>query len=198
VVGCLALLALIVLLMVLQKRRDRRHHKSSKLAMVRTFGSSKADLDGFTDDDTEAMAIPDPYVYGSVYRTSSTLAPIETEDLSRSTSASRQIPAAAAATRSPSTPMTRKGERHLPNYATSAQERSLGGASSSRSGIQEEDIDRLAARMVVMMSAGRLAEQAWTRGTPGGIGGEDDVRVPPPMYKDVARKSGSHPGGGRL
>lgn len=197
-IGSLVLLSIIVVLIALQRRKDRRH-TSSKAELIRTFGSTKAGLDGSEDDDADEMAIPDPYVYGVVSRAKTMdLAASEAETPSRNRTTTRHSPAELANV-SPATLPSRKGERYLPNYGTPPMDQPEG---SPQSRIQEEDIDRLAARMVAMMSSGRLADQAWAPEAhiPRKKGHElgDEVRVPPPLYNDVARRSsGQHPSGGR-
>jgi hypothetical protein len=200
VAGILVLLSVIVILLILRRRRNRRHHTSSRDELVRTFGRDKADLDGTAGDDADDMAIPEPYVYGSVSRARSTQhALLETGNPSRS---GATTPRSSESSRIlPPTLASRKGERYLPEDAAPPHDTSSAGASQSR--IQEEDIDRLAARMVAMMAAGRLGDQSWSPEAQGArnksVALGYDHPAPPPLYKDVARRSsGGQPlNGGR-
>ncbi|KAF8588086.1 hypothetical protein K439DRAFT_1658728 [Ramaria rubella] len=201
VVGVIVLLAVITILMIIQRRKDR-HQTSSKEEFVRTFGSANANLDGAGEDDMEEMAMPEPYVYRTVsHQQPTSLAPVNTEAVHRGPSATgiRPSPSPISSTDSPSARASRKGERYLPNDTTSPQDESTKGAYRAR--IEEEDIDRLAVRMVAMMAAGRLAEnQAYNPGNRGprntGLDLDEELPAPPPMYNDVARRSGPHPRGG--
>ena len=193
--GVLALLTVIAILIFLQRRKDRRsHHTSSRDELVRTFGSAKAGLDSAAEDDTNEMAIPEPYVYKSVSRGHSTdlASPVMEHPRQSGTSVTRLVETSRTPP-APTTLATRKGERYLPNDTTSSSnDNTAGGSSQSR--IQEEDIDRLAARMVAMMSSGRLADQAWAPGAQGARrkafeDDGDDLPAAPPLYKDVARRT---------
>ena len=100
---------------------------------------------------------------------------------------------------------------YLPlNTATTSQDGSTitrnlneGGAEDSR--LKEDDLDRPAARMVVMMAFGRPSDQALTRESLSRdrdrdekirVGTEEEFPAPPPLYKDVVRRSESRTGGG--
>ena len=201
VIGVLAFFAVAAVTITLQRRKDRRQSRNSRIDVVKKYGGGKIDLDGVPDDDEE-MAIPEPYVYKTVSRARKTsLAPLQTEDLRRNPSSTRHSSADSLNTSSHASLPSRKGERYLPNVANAPQDSGAGGSSQSR--IQEEDIDRLAARMVAMMSAGRLADQSWTpeAGEPRNKGSDpgSDLQVPPPLYKDVTRRGsgGQYPSGGR-
>jgi len=203
VVGVLALLFVIGILIYLQRRKDRRH-TTSKDELIRTFGSAKAGLDSTGADGASEMAIPEPYVYKSVTRAQVTnRIPLEAENLRQSSTSTS--PSVEPSRTPPSNLAARKGERYLSNNITSPTPEDTTPGGSSQSRIQEEDIDRLAARMVAMMSAGRLSDQAWTpqggardaRNKDFDVG--DDLPAAPPLYNDVTRRTSgaAHASGGR-
>ncbi|KAF8588087.1 hypothetical protein K439DRAFT_703771 [Ramaria rubella] len=196
VLAITVLLALFGVSIFILKRRNRyRRHTSSKEEFVRTFGSVKADLNSSTEDesDIEAMALPTPYIYKQGPREQTAgLSPLNTNELRRTPTILGRAPLGTATNNSPpTTGASRKGEKNLSNYASPPQDRHSEGPSRSR--IEEEDIDRLAARMMAMMAAGRLADQVWTQDSrpqrrdfePE----EEDISVPPPLYNDVTSRN---------
>ena len=86
--------------------------------------------------------------------------------------------------------------RTLSTDATSPNDTTTpgGGLPQLESRIQEEDISRLAARIVALMPPRRHSSQAWTPESQDaqrqGLGFDvgDDVSTAPPMYRDVARR----------
>lgn len=187
VVGVLTVLSVIAILIFLQRRKNRRNRE-----LMQTFASARVDLDGAAADDANEMAIPEPYVYRPVTRGHSTnLVSSDPESPRQNSTPSPQ------SVESPLALAARKGERYLPKDTTSSEDNNSGGPSQTR--IQEEDIDRLAAKMVAMMSSGRLVDQAWApRAQNNGFDAGDDLPAAPPQYKDVARRSsGAPPSGGR-
>ena len=86
--------------------------------------------------------------------------------------------------------------RTLSTESTSSNDTTTqgGGLPQPESRIQEEDISRLATRIVASMPPGRHSSQAWTPGSEDaqrqGLGFDvgDDVSTAPPLYRDVARR----------
>ncbi|KAF8509106.1 hypothetical protein BU17DRAFT_70551 [Hysterangium stoloniferum] len=197
VIGVVVILVVVALLFFLKRRNNRRRkYTTSRDNLVATFGRDKAGLD---DAPADELAIPEPYVYRSINRSSESdpvsvaeerslrRNPTTTTSNSRSDQRTYRTDGSTENT-STTTTASRKGERYLPNL----EERSTnnpGASSNLPSRMQDEDIDRLAARMVAMMSSGRMSDQAWSP-APRDAGDKDilleDISGPP-LYNEVTR-----------
>ena len=141
-------------------------------------------------------------------------APTSTEDLDRNQTRSVSSPSLPSAyTTTTRTLASRKGELYLPlNTETTSQDgststRSLNESRAEDSRLEADDLHPPAARMVVMTASGRPGDQALTRESlprdrdrdrdkKNPVGTREESPAPPPLYKDVVRRSESRTGGG--
>jgi len=193
-IGVLVIIVVIGLFIFLRKRKQQRH-SSSRNNLIRTFGDERAGLDAPGEDEVPQMAIPDPFVYRPVTRGQTVNMGSAGSGIRRNPTSSSHVSHSTAgegSLRSPTTPggatPSRKGERYLPDYGAMPTP-----GTNSNARMQDEDIDRLAAKMVALMSSGRMTDQAWTPTMRKNQDGdldfvEDELpQAAPPMYNEVTR-----------
>lgn len=204
VVAVAAVVLIVVGLIIFLRRRNRRNKLSGRDKFARTFGNNKAGLGGDEEGGRiPSMAIPEPFVYlstpnsnldrqgtkGSRKGRNPTSSSRASRTTTHTTPQSPSSPSTSETPRSPSTNASRKGERYLPNFLTSQPQPD---SASSNSRIPDEDIDRLAARMVELMSAGRMTDQSWSpaakRAQQEDLDLDDDEGLP--GYNEVTRGRG--------
>lgn len=208
-IAVIVILVVVALLFFLKLRRDRRrNYATSRDNLVAAFGRDKAGLDDAPAEEVDELAIPDPYVYHSIIDSRNTdLVSVAEEGLSHnpmtttSNSRSNQRTSGTTSTdgtnrgtgnMTSTTTASRESERYLPNFEE-GNPNNPGASSNLR--MQEEDIDRLAARMVALMSSGRMSDQAWS---PAPRDGRDkDILLEdmpaPPLYNEVTMEQGRRP-----
>ncbi|KAF8509105.1 hypothetical protein BU17DRAFT_70550 [Hysterangium stoloniferum] len=198
IVGVLILLLIVGALLHCRKVRRQRFVQSSREQLTQVFGTG-ATLDGTPED--LASAVPEPFVYHEAPNTP--LMGVDGDE-SRLTTAERTPSIRSRWSSAPNRELStrqvvrRKGERFLPrlDYRTAETppaeevpfpirlllEEEIDQLATAPNRLQPEDIDRLAARMVAMMS---MSTQADSRENPEQDTNSNEASAPP-MYDDVA------------